>query len=191
LTNLKEGGNLAIAFFPDSSLSWRARSQDIQIPSESRLRVFAIGITPSLKRVDGSIFGNVVTTFSSFELLNPPPASPGVADPVQPLPGFALCGGGEATHPSASGGYLFALEPTTLEDPITLANPTPVRILFPSEQSFTARSTSYNEKHTNTAYAIGIKFEPTENAPPPHECNNKLIVRPSTSSPNNFRQRMQ
>ena len=159
-----QGGNIATASFPDSTISWRARSQDIQIPTSSSLEVIAIGIRENLKKPNptGPSIGNVITTFSSSELLNPPPESPGSVNPdsvAQPLPGFALCGGGGAAHPSVSGSYLYALEPPTLENPPSIPPP---RILDPFfEQTFTARSTSYGEKHTNTAYAMGIKFEPS------------------------------
>ena len=86
------------------------------IPSPSVLEVFAIGIRENLKKPNptGPSIGIVVTSFSSSESLNPPPLSPGGANPTsvaQPLPGFALCGGGGAADPSMVGGYLYALEP--------------------------------------------------------------------------------
>jgi hypothetical protein len=163
------GGNLATGSFPDSTISWRARSQDIQIPTKSSLEIFAIGIRENLKKPNpgGPSIGNVVTTFSSDEKLNLPPDSPSSVSPVsiaKSLPGFALCGGGGAAHPSDSGSYLYALEPPTLENPPEIPPP---RILDPFfEQTFTARSTSYREKHTTTAYAMGIRFEPLATSPP-------------------------
>ena len=48
------GGNIGTACFPDSTISWTARSQDILIPIESRLRVFAIGIRPTLTKQNPS-----------------------------------------------------------------------------------------------------------------------------------------
>ena len=91
------GGNIATASFPDSTISWRGRSQDMEIPSPSVLEVFAIGIRENLKKPNptGPSIGIVVTSFSSSESLYPPPISPGGANPTsvaQPLPGFALCG---------------------------------------------------------------------------------------------------
>jgi hypothetical protein len=164
------GGNIGSGSFPDSTISWRARSQDIQIPTKSTLEVFAIGIRENLKKPNpgGPSIGKFITSFSSDEKLNPPPDSPGNVSPVsiaRPLPGFVLCGGGGAAHPSVSGSYLYALEPPTLENP---PNIPPPRILDPFfEQTFTASSTSYNEKHTVTAYAMGIKFEPLATGPGP------------------------
>ena len=59
---------------------------------------------------------------------------------------------------------MYALEPPTLENPPEIPPP---RILDPFfEQTFTARSTSYREKHTTTAYAMGIRFEPLATSPP-------------------------
>lgn len=83
------GGNLVTASFPDSSISWRARSKDESVPSESRIRVFAIGISPNLKNTVGTVIGNVVTAYSSFESmgqinLDVPKST------VDLLPGFAL-----------------------------------------------------------------------------------------------------
>lgn len=163
------GGNLATGSFPDSTISWRARSQDIQIPTKSSLEIFAIGIRENLKKPNpgGPSIGNVVTTFSSDGKLNLPPDSPSSVSPVsiaKSLPGFALCGGGGAAHPSDSGSYLYALEPPTLENSPDIPPP---RILDPFfEQTFTARSISYREKHTTTAYAMGIRFEPLATSPP-------------------------
>src|SRR4029079_325027 len=68
------GGNSATGSFPDSNVSWRARSKDHEIPSPSPITVFAIGINPTIRRADGSVFGAVVTTYHSFDLV--PQGSP-------------------------------------------------------------------------------------------------------------------
>jgi hypothetical protein len=152
------GGNLATASFPDSTISWRGRSKDESIISESRIRVFAIGIMPTIKTLDPTPNDpnhkkswNIVTTFASFD-------SPGYMFPflpestVSPLPGFALCGGGAAIRPS-DGSLLYDLEPELL------AAVTPQT--FPT-QRFKGKGAMHmsNTHSTITAYAMGIKFEP-------------------------------
>jgi F5/8 type C domain-containing protein len=172
------GGNIATASFPDSTFTWRARSQDMEVVSPSRLEISAIGIKSQISVLDPTpndpnhrTHWNVVTSYSSTEFLYHPPDPPGslLSDSIaQPLPGFALCGGGGAVHPGNVGGYLFALEPTTLENPVTASDPVPpVLVLDPFNQTFTARSTSAYTIHTNTAYAMGIKFVPAITAAEP------------------------
>ena len=166
-----EGGNMATADFPDSTISWRGRSQDYWITSPSQLEVFAIGIQSTLFIPDSTVVGpdyrkswDVITSYSSMEFLNGPPSSPVSFDPVsvaKPLPGFALCGGGGVVHPGSVGGYLISLEPTRLSSGLT------VRILEPHKQTFTVRSSSDDEKYTVTAYAMGIKIQPSLIPPPP------------------------
>ena len=135
-------GNIGTSSFPDSTISWRARSADMEVPSPSRLDVFAIGIREELKKPypDGPHIGNAITSYSSTEFLSMPPAIPGSLSPVsvaQPLPGFALCGGGGASHPGNLACYLYALEPTTLENPVTSSDPIPALIhsVRPLQQS--------------------------------------------------------
>ena len=81
------GGNIATASFPDSTISWRARSQDMEVPSPSRLDIFAIGIREELKKPHptGPSLGNTVTSYSSMEFLNlpPSPSGPGSDDPCE------------------------------------------------------------------------------------------------------------
>lgn len=151
-------GNLGTASFPDSTISWRACSKDHQIDSVSRMKVFAIGIRPTLFRANSTVFGNVVTTYNSSERsysLDSPPSngdytvSDYVNTAVHPLPGFALCGGGAVSHINpAKGRYLWALEPTTKPDAIE------------SDQEFSGRSTiltSFDDWGPITVYAMGIK----------------------------------
>ena len=163
------GGNFATGSFPDSNVSWRARSKNHEIPSPSPITVFAIGINPTLRRADGSVFGDVVTTYHSFDLV--PGGSP-VASMVRPLPGFALCGGGAVTH-YWYGMLIWALEPTTKPDPITEL-----------DQSFTGRSvfgTNKNDNSSITAYAMGIKFIPTTGPRPGEQCDIPIPVTDTTS----------
>ena len=83
--------------------------------------------------------------------------------------------GRSGAHPSMVGGYLYALEPTPL-DPATPSNPTPPPIILdPYNQTFTAKSTSYWDRHTNTAYAMGIKFKPLTPGPGPGSQCDRLI----------------
>lgn len=168
----QQPGNLGTGSFPDSTISWRASSKDHGILSPSRIRVFAIGIRPTIKKADGSVFGHVVTTFHSFGQL------PGLAhstSTVGPLKDFALCGGGASSHYCmAKGKYLYQLEPT--QDP----NPTP------NLQSFTG-SVKYipydDDDSACTAFAMGIKFVPVEGTPPPPPpCDKRLAVTEVTSS---------
>src|SRR5690242_9125624 len=66
-------GNMATASFPNSNYSWMARSRDEDIPTPSRLRVFAIGISANLMKPNPTgqptSIGNVETTFASSESL--------------------------------------------------------------------------------------------------------------------------
>jgi hypothetical protein len=187
LDQLPGGGNLATASFPDSTISWKVRSQDVEIDNPSNLKVIAIGIRESLTKPNSTAppIGNIVTTFSSFEFLNYP-GSKGSFSPTsvaKPLPEFALCGGGGATHPGTIGAYIYSLEPTALANSVIPPATAPtVRILDPSEQTFTARSTSKYESHVNTAYAMGIKFQPATAVPgpgpgpAPTECNKEQTL---------------
>jgi hypothetical protein len=67
------GGNIATASFPNSTYSWMARSRDEDIPTPSRLRVFAIGISPNLMKPNPAgaptSIGIIDTTFASSESL--------------------------------------------------------------------------------------------------------------------------
>ena len=102
------GGNMATASFPNSTFSWMARSRDEDIPTPSRLRVFAIGISPNLKKPNPTgpptSIGNVDTTFASSESL----AGLGCMATPRPLPGYALCGGGACAHFGMVRGETFA-----------------------------------------------------------------------------------
>lgn len=92
------GGNMATASIPNSNYSWMARSRDEDIPAPSRLRVFAIGISPNLMKPNPTgpptSIGNVDTTFASSESL----ASWACVTTRRPIPGYALCGGGACAH---------------------------------------------------------------------------------------------
>jgi hypothetical protein len=190
----EQGRNIGTGSFPDSTVSWKGRSQDIELPTASSLKVFAIGIRSTLFIPDPlpndpshRKTWDVITSYSSMEFLNNPPASPGSFNPVsvaQPLQGFALCGGGGVAHPGPVGDYLWALEPTTLNflRPAD-GSPRPVRMLVPSEQTFTTRSTSYKEIHTNTSYAMGVKIQPSLiPAPPLQACNIPVPIGSAESS---------
>ena len=108
MTQTEGGGNIGTGSFADSTISWRGRSQDILVSTESELDVFAIGIRsiltiPDPTKDDLSHMRNweIVTSYSSFEFLNKTPGAPGSVNPdsvAKPLPGFALCGGGGVTH---------------------------------------------------------------------------------------------
>ncbi len=184
------GGNLATASFPDSSISWRARSKDVQIPSPSVIRVFAIGISPEIMKPNladpqhPTKFGKVYNSFSSSEQQNTPDAIPGLSI-AKPLDGFAMCAGGAAAH-FWTGLYLWALEPTTKSIPLTSQNP--LQTMDPSDQSFTVKSMTHLQPDQGliTAYAMGIKFEPvsTSPPPPPPTCNSQVPVNSATSSSN-------
>ena len=159
------GGSLATASYPDSTTSWRARSQDEDNPTESRLRVFAIGIKPTLLKTDGTTFGTAVTRFDSVESLNLPPTTPGgffCESTARPAEGFALCGGGASAH-FWKGMYLYGLEPTSEETYSTSVTPPPL-ILLPDKQRFAGKSCKHlhDDFGTNTAYAMGIKIIPFE-----------------------------
>ena len=96
---------------------------------------------------------------------------------VHPLDGFALCGGGGQSHYLA-GRYLFGLEPTTK----IAIHPTPP--IVESDQLFTGSDaflTDWYDKGPFTAYAMGIKFQPSEKVsppppPPPVTCNNPVVI---------------
>jgi hypothetical protein len=64
---------MATASFPNSNYSWMARSRDEDIPTPSRLRVFAIGTSLNLMKLNPTgpptSMGNVDTTFASSESL--------------------------------------------------------------------------------------------------------------------------
>ena len=173
------GGNMATGSFPDSTISWRGNSKDHIHDSPSRISVYAIGIRPSIIRGDDSIFGNVVTMYHSYEKRIGQDFAESM---VRPLPGMALCGGGAAAH-WYKGMLLWALEPTTIEGPIT-----------PNDQSFTGKSKNGNnwfsyedfespDYSTVTAYAMGIKFDPSSRTtPPPLQCINPIEVNEVSSS---------
>ena len=194
VTQTEGGGNIGTGSFADSTISWRGRSQDILVSTDSELDVFAIGIRsiltiPDPTKDDPSHMKNweIITSYSSFEFLNKTQASPGSVNPdsvAKPLPGFALCGGGGVTHAGSVGGYLWCLEPTPLDHPLPAdGSPRPVRILEPHEQTFTTKSTSYNENHTNTSYAMGIKIQPSLTIPPPLQpCDNPVTVSTADST---------
>jgi hypothetical protein len=102
------GGNMATASFPNSNYSWMARSRDEDIPTPSRLRVFAIGISPNLMKPNPAgpptSIGNVDTTFASSESL----AAWACVATRRPSPGYALCGGGACAHFGMVRGETFA-----------------------------------------------------------------------------------
>jgi hypothetical protein len=139
-------GSLATASYSDSTISWKASSKDHSIISPTRIRAYAIGIKPTITKPDGTTFGNVITTFHSSQVL------PGAWTPfssVQPLPGYALCGGGAAAHYGVSM-LLWCLEPTPLEAANSAA-----------QQIFGGGSKAgYNTVDWGpiTAYAMGIKL---------------------------------
>ena len=65
LDQMEGGGNLATGSFPFSTISWRARSKDEYIVTESRIRVFTISISPNIR--NAKVIGNVATTFKKYE----------------------------------------------------------------------------------------------------------------------------
>jgi F5/8 type C domain-containing protein len=186
------GGNMASASFPDSTFSWRARSQDRNIPTPSRLRVFAIGISLNLMKPNpnGSptSIGNVATTFASFE--SSEIFSIGNARWTaarRPLPGYALCGGGANAHFGSPHDYhiipkfLWNLVPMIEVQP----PPTSPDQTFTGEWTYLAHGAE-GASGSITAYAMGIKFKPAAEpgpgpAPGP-ECNKRIRMSNAISS---------
>lgn len=161
------GGNMATASFPNSNYSWMARSRDEDIPTPSRLRVFAIGISANLMKPNPTgqptSIGNVETTFASSESL----ASWASMATQRPLPGYALCGGGACAHFGMVRGETYADLQVDRNapmfiwglDPMISAQPPPTA----PDQSFTGNSFMHMRPcvGTITAYAMGIKFKST------------------------------
>jgi hypothetical protein len=173
------GGNMATGSFPDSTVSWRAHSKDHDIDSPSRIKVFAIGIRPSIMK-GTSAFGDVTTTYHSFESVA---GSGPDSVPVKPLDGFALCGGGAKSHYTL-GKLLYGLLPTAKNG----IPPNPP--IDKSDQEFTG-GYNYHGGHVDlgpgTAYAMGIKFKPSSSIPPPPsptECTSPRTIGDANSSGN-------
>lgn len=129
-----KGGNLATASFPETALSWKARSKDHVVVSRANLTVYAIGIKESLPV--GKIERSIQTKDSAHA--QHPRATSDV------LPGFALCGGGAEVHWTGVGNLLWQLRPTTES----------------SNQDFAAGSKDheFDSPATLTVYSIGIRI---------------------------------
>ncbi len=146
------GGNIGTGSFPDSNISWRARSKDHEVPSPSRIKSFAIGIRPTIRKLNGTKVGTVITSFHSFEDVE------SHASKVSPLPGMALCGMGGASHYSGYGTYLFRITSELLPRLNTSDQ-------FVEVRSFGITSPHFEEGHC-TAYAMGIKYSALPFDPP-------------------------
>ena len=170
------GGNMATGSFPDSTISWRAHAKDHDISSPSRIKVFAIGIRPTIMK-GTSPFGDVTTTYHSFE--NEPGYETNVS--VNPLTGYALCGGGAKSH-YVIGRLLYYLVPTTKNG----INPNPP--IIESDQQFMGESHyhgGYVDLGTGTAYAMGIKFKPAiSGSGPGPQCDREIKITEAKSSGN-------
>jgi hypothetical protein len=146
-------GNLGVASFLGSSIEWRARSKDMEIVSPSPIRVYAVGIKPTLTKLDPSdpknpiTVGRVDVTFDSTESV---PSKDHPVSTAKVLTDYALCGGGAVAHCNywSDGSYLWSLEPVTEETQ------------DPEKQTFTGKSKDHirSDPSTITAYAMGIKF---------------------------------
>jgi len=128
------GGNLATASFPETSLTWKARSKDHMVVSRANLTVYAIGIKETLPV--GRIERSIQTKDSAHQQW--PSATADV------LPGFVLVGGGAEVHWRGYGSLLWQLRPTTDS----------------TNQDFTAGSKDHQvaSPATLTVYSIGIKL---------------------------------
>jgi hypothetical protein len=133
-------GNLATASFPETSLSWMARSKDhggvqnVDAASPARLHVYAIGLREQLP------IGRINVAIELQESTQAPHPV-GVADMT---PGFALTGGGAKVNWRNNGNLLWRLKPV-----ITTAN-----------QAFEVASKDHivPDPCTVTAYALGIQI---------------------------------
>ena len=126
LDQMEGGGNLATGSFPFSTISWRAKSKDEYIVTESRIRVFTISISPNIRNANGQVIGNVATTFKKYEFPD------NISDPksvVGPEAGFALCGGGGDANYDVNQ-LLWDLEPTSIAKPPNAdgSDPGPLKI---------------------------------------------------------------
>jgi len=202
---MEGGGNMATGSFPDSTLSWRARSKDEYITTKTKIKVYAIGINPKISLPDPIPTDanhrkdwNVVTSFASSENMNWT-SSP--SSSARPLKGYALCGGGADVHYTVND-LLWALEPTTLASPIPPDGsiPPPV-IVDPALQTFTGKADAHLwrvaewnpglETHyasgtgnTLTAYAMGIKLVDPAAPGPSGSCDKQIKITEARSSGN-------
>jgi F5/8 type C domain len=185
MDQIQDKGNMATGSFPDSTISWRARSKDHFEANPSRIQVFAIGIKSTLTNTAEKPVGNVVTTFRSLELVE----DSDIETSVEPLPDMALCGGGAASHYSSRGRYIVELRPAI--DTTSSQN----------KQTFTVWTGSvapaaHLDDGRVTAYAMGIKFTPAPQPPPQppgvgggqppqqSECNKEIAITDAMSSGN-------
>lgn len=158
-------GNIATASFPNSTYSWMARSRDEDIPAPSRLRVFAIGISPNLMKPNPAgpptSIGNIDTTFASSESL----ASWACVATRTLSPGYALCGGGACAHFGMVRGDTFPNLQIDRNAPMFIWSLEPMIAAQPPptapDQSFTGNSFIHRWScvGTITAYAMGIRFK--------------------------------
>lgn len=171
------GGNIGTGSFPDSNISWHARSRDHQIPSPSRIISFAIGIRSTLRKLDGTKVGTISTSFHSSEGFD------NAFTAVSPLPGMALCGMGGACHFGFHGTYLTRIVPQLLP----VDNPTH-QFAIVDNLSIYGSSGDHTELVSRTAYAMGLKFNPLpfDPLPPPIDpivlCNKEIIASEADSS---------
>jgi hypothetical protein len=151
---------MATASFPNSNYSWMACSRDEDIPTPSRLRVFAIGISPNPTGPSTSI-RNVDTTIASSESL----ASWACVVTGRPSAGYALCGGGACAHFSMVRVETFANLQVDRNAPMFIWSLEPIISAQPPptapDLSFTGNSFIHRRScvGTITAYAMGIKFK--------------------------------
>lgn len=128
------GGNLATASFPETAMTWKARSRDHYVVSRAILTVYAIGIRENLPV--GKIERSIQTKDS--EDAQHPNATADV------LPVIALTGGGAEVHWTGASNLLWKLRPTTET----------------TNQDFTAGSKDHQavSPDTLTVYSVGIKI---------------------------------
>jgi hypothetical protein len=139
------------------------------VPTPCRIRAYAVGIRPSLKKVDGTVVGDVITAFHSFEDLYPKYP---IRSKVSTLQDMALCGGGAASHYLVNGRYLVGLVPEVGPDQSFTGISLSV-----GELNYLVGQSSYGaELGFTTAYAMGIKVEPGLH------CNKKIPITDAVSS---------
>jgi hypothetical protein len=78
-------GKIVTASFPDSSFSWKLQSTDLDNQHREAITGCAIGIKTDL-RMGNTTIGRIVSTFNRFRAKD--------SVQVEPLEGFAMCGGG-------------------------------------------------------------------------------------------------
>jgi hypothetical protein len=165
------GGNIGTGSFPDSNISWHARSKDHEIPSPSRIMSFAIGIRPTIRKFNGTKVGTAITSFHSFENLESDSSS------VSPLPGMALCGMGGASHYGLHGTYLIGIVPELLP----VENPTHQFVTVRRLRIWGAHG-DHREYCSPTAYAMGVRYTALPFDPPILSCDKEIRASEADSS---------